>query len=155
MLVGVAVVVLALDQLTKLIAVHLLSDHEPVEVLGGLLTLRIVRNSGAAFGLAGGATIVFTVVAAAVVIVILRIARRLVSLPWALSLGLLLGGAAGNLGDRLFRGPAPLRGHVVDFLELPYWPVFNVADSAIVLAGITMVVYTLRGVAVDGTTSRG
>jgi signal peptidase II len=154
-LLTVAAVVLLLDQLSKLLVVRLLDPADPVSLLGGLLTLRLVRNPGAAFGLAAGATILFTAVAAVVVVVILRIARRLMSLPWAISLGLLLGGAVGNLGDRVFRGPAPLRGHVVDFIELPHYPVFNVADSAIVLAGVSMVIYTLRGMQVDGTTHRG
>ena len=155
LLLAVAAVVLVLDQLSKLLVVRLLDPADPVSLLDGLLTLRLVRNPGAAFGLAAGATVVFTAVAAVVVVVILRIARRLMSLPWAISLGLLLGGAVGNLGDRVFRGPAPLRGHVVDFIELPHYPVFNVADSAIVLAGVSMVIYTLRGMQVDGTVHRG
>ncbi len=112
-----------------------LSDREPVTLLGGLLTLRLVRNPGAAFGFAEGLTIAFTVVAVAVVVVILRLSRRLRSTPWAVALGLVLGGAVGNLVDRIFRAPGPGRGHVVDFLELPHWPVFNLADSAIVSGG--------------------
>lgn len=154
-LVAVALVVLVLDQVAKAIALAQLSDGHVVRLLGGLLTLRLVRNPGAAFGLAAGATIVFSLVALGVVLVVARFASRLASLPWAISLGLLLGGAVGNLVDRVVRDPAPLRGHVVDFLELPHWPVFNLADSAIVLAGVSMVVYTLRGLNVDGTVHRG
>jgi signal peptidase II len=143
--------VLAGDLVSKWLAVRELGDREPVELLGGLLTLRLVRNAGAAFGFAQGLTIAFTVVAAAVVVVILRLSRRLRSLPWAVALGLVLGGAVGNLVDRVFRAPAPGRGHVVDFLELPHWPVFNLADSAIVCAGVLMVLLSLRGISYDGS----
>jgi signal peptidase II len=96
--------------------------------------------------MAQGLTILFTLVALAVVVVILRLARRLQSSWWAAALGLVLGGALGNLLDRLLRSPGPGRGHVVDFLELPRWPVFNLADSAIVVAALLMVVLTARGV---------
>jgi signal peptidase II len=147
----VAGLVLAGDLVTKWLAVRELGDREPVELLGGLLTLRLVRNAGAAFGVAQGLTIAFTLVAAAVVVVILRLSRRLRSLPWALALGLVLGGAVGNLVDRVFRAPGPGRGHVVDFLELPHWPVFNLADSAIVCAGVLMVLLSARGSSYDGT----
>jgi signal peptidase II len=151
LLLGVAGLVLVGDLVSKWLAVRELGDREPVELLGGLLTLRLVRNAGAAFGFAQGLTIAFTVVAAAVVVVILRLSRRLRSLPWAVALGLVLGGAVGNLVDRVFRAPAPGRGHVVDFLELPHWPVFNLADSAIVCAGVLMVLLSLRGISYDGS----
>jgi signal peptidase II len=151
LLLGVAGLVLACDLVSKWLAVRELGDREPVELLGGLLTLRLVRNAGAAFGLAQGLTIAFTVVAAAVVVVILRLSRRLRSLPWAVALGLVLGGAVGNLVDRVFRAPAAGRGHVVDFLELPHWPVFNLADSAIVCGGILIVILSFRGLDPDGT----
>ncbi len=88
-------------------------------MLDGILQLRLVRNPGAAFSFATDMTVVLTVVAAIVVVVILRLSRRLTSVPWAVALGGLLGGALGNLIDRALREPAPLRGHVVDFLELP------------------------------------
>jgi len=138
--------VLTLDLLTKLLAVRELSDREPVELAGGILTLRLVRNSGAAFGMAQGLTVVLTALALVVVVVILRMASRLRSTWWAVALGLVLGGALGNLVDRLFRAPGPGRGHVVDFLELPNWPVFNMADSAIVCAAVLMVLLSARGV---------
>ena len=154
LLLGVAATVLLADALTKALVVRELSDREPVTLLGGLLTLRLVRNPGAAFGFAQGLTIAFTVVAAGVVVVILRLSRRLRSLPWAVALGLVLGGAVGNLVDRVFRAPAPRRGHVVDFLELPHWPVFNLADAAIVSGGILMVLLTLLGVQHDGARER-
>ena len=149
LLLAVAAAVLLADVISKALAVRELGDRDPVELLGGLLTLRLVRNAGAAFGFAQGLTIAFTVVAAAVVVVILRLSRRLRSLPWAVALGLVLGGAVGNLVDRVFRAPAPGRGHVVDFLELPHWPVFNLADSAIVCAGVLMVLLSLRGISYD------
>ncbi len=151
LLLGVAGLVLGADLVTKWLAVRELGDREPVELLGGLLTLRLVRNPGAAFGVAQGLTIAFTVVAAVVVVIILRLSRRLRSLPWALALGLVLGGAVGNLVDRVFRAPGPGRGHVVDFLELPHWPVFNLADSAIVCAGVLMVLLSARGTSYEGS----
>jgi signal peptidase II len=111
----------------------------------------VSRNSGAAFSFAEGATIVFTAVAVAVVVVIARTARRLGSSSWALSLGLLLGGALGNLVDRVFRSPGPGRGAVVDFLDFRVWPVFNLADSAIVVGGLLAVLLSFRGLEIDGT----
>jgi signal peptidase II len=146
----VAGLVVAADQASKALAVAALSGREPVSLLGGVLTLRLVRNPGAAFGLAEGATVVLTLIAVAVTVAVVRLSARLASTPWAVSLGLLLGGAVGNLVDRLVRSPGPLRGHVVDFLELPHWPVFNLADSAIVVAGVTLVLYSLLGLDPEG-----
>ncbi|HEX2314979.1 MAG TPA: signal peptidase II [Thermomonospora sp.] len=151
MLVAVALAALALDTVTKILVVARLEDRTPIELLGGLLTLRVTRNSGAAFSIGTGMTIVFTVIALGVVVAILRTARNLRSLPWAISLGLLLGGATGNLADRILRSPSPLEGHVVDWIELPYWPVFNLADSAIVCGGVLAVVLAARGLQLDGT----
>jgi signal peptidase II len=152
-LVAVAVVALSLDAISKAIVVADLPDRQ-IRLLGGLLTLRVLRNSGAAFNIGNGMTLVFTVIAIGVVVAILRYARRLRSLPWAITLGLLLGGALGNLGDRMLRSPGPLRGHVVDWIELPYWPVFNLADSAIVCGGALAVLLASRGLQVDGTVAR-
>jgi len=137
--------VLALDVVTKIWVVGWEADRE-IELLGGFVVLRESRNSGAAFGLAQGATVVLSVVALGVVAVIARTARRLRSRRWALALGLILGGALGNLVDRLLRDPAPLRGAVVDFIDLPRWPSFNVADSAIVVGGILAVLLSMAGV---------
>ena len=109
------------------------------------------RNPGAAFSFAEGATLLFTAVAVAVVVVILRTARRLRSASWAVALGLLLGGATGNLVDRLFRSPGFARGAVVDFLDFRVWPVFNLADSAIVCGGALAVLLSFRGIELDGT----
>jgi signal peptidase II len=149
LLLAVAALVVAIDQVAKAIAVAQLTDHAPVELLGGALTLRLIRNPGAAFGLATGFTVVFTIFAVVVAVVVVRIGSRLRNRVWAIALAMLLGGAVGNLIDRLFREPGALRGHVVDFLELPHWPVFNLADSSIVCAGALLVLLTFRGVPYD------
>ena len=145
-----AILVIGLDQLTKTLAVDRLSGREPIPIVDGLVRLNLTRNAGAAFSLATGTTWVFTLIAGVVIVVIMRTARRLGSRWWAVALGLLLGGAVGNLLDRLFRAPGVGRGHVVDFLELPHWPVFNIADSSIVTAAVIIAWLGLRGVGVDG-----
>lgn len=146
---AIAVVVLAADQLTKIWAVHTM-DGSRQDVIGGLFGFRLTRNPGAAFSFATGMTWIFTVLAVVVAILIVRLARRLASRLWGVALGLLLGGATGNLSDRLFRAPGFARGHVVDFLELPHWPIFNLADSAICCAAALIVLASLRGVRIDG-----
>ncbi len=151
MLVAVAVAVLVADITSKVIVVATLSGRPPVRLLGGLLTLRVDRNPGAAFSIGTSMTIVFTAIAVGVIIFILRTSRRIRSTAWAVTLGLLLGGATGNLTDRLLRSPGPLRGYVVDWIQLPHWPVFNVADSAIVCGGILAVLLAARGLSIDGT----
>ena len=155
-LVAVAAAVYAADVISKVIVVAMLTENVPVRVVGSLLRLDYLRNPGAAFSLgAGGYTIVFTLIAAAVIVAIVRMARTLASSRWAIALGLLLGGALGNLTDRIFRGPGPLRGWVVDFIQLPHWPVFNVADSAICCGGALMVLLTILGLHPDGQVDRG
>jgi signal peptidase II len=149
-LLAIAAGVLALDIASKAIVVATLSDRPPIRLLGGLLTLRESRNSGAAFSIGTSMTVVFTVIAVGVIIFILRTSRRIYSLPWAVALGLLLGGAMGNLGDRIFRAPGPFRGWVVDWIEVPHWPVFNLADSSIVCGGVLMVLIAARGYRIDG-----
>lgn len=146
-----ALFVYALDVVSKVVAVAQLSDRPPIEVIDGLFTLRLTSNAGAAFSIGTDLTLFLSLISIAVVIGVVWVARRVGSTLWALSLGLLLAGAAGNLTDRLLREPGPLRGHVVDFLELPNWPVFNVADSAIVTAAVLIVVQSLRGISVDGS----
>jgi signal peptidase II len=141
----VAITVVALDQLSKAVVVATLADGEPVRLLGGLITLTYTRNAGAAFSLGGGFTLVFTAVAVAVVVVILRTARRLYSTAWAVALGALLGGAVGNLVDRLVRDPGIGRGHVVDWIQVPHFAVFNLADTAITLSAVGMVLLTVLG----------
>jgi signal peptidase II len=151
LLAAAAVLVLALDVLTKHLVVAHLEHRAPVRLLGGALLLNVSRNSGAAFSFAEGATVLFTAVAVAVIVVIVRTASRLGSRAWAVSLGLLLGGATGNLVDRLFRAPGIGRGAVVDFIDFRVWPVFNVADSAIVVGGLLAVLLSLRGIELDGS----
>ena len=150
-LAGVAAGVLAADAISKAIVAAALPGRPPVRLLGGLLTLRLLRNSGAAFSIGTSMTVVFTLIAVAVIVFIGRTARRLRSLPWAITLGLLLGGAAGNLADRLLRAPGPLRGSVVDWIQLPHWPVFNLADSSVVCGGVLAVLLAMRGLRLDGT----
>jgi signal peptidase II len=145
----VAVLVLAADIVTKAVVVATLSDRAPVRLLGGLLTLRESRNPGAAFSIGPSDTILFTAIAVGVITFIVRTARRIYSLPWAAALGLLLGGATGNLTDRIFRAPGLFRGWVVDWIQVPHWPVFNLADSAIVCGGALMVLLAARGHRLD------
>jgi signal peptidase II len=133
--------------------------NEPVRLLGGLVYLSLIRNPGAAFSMATGMTWLLALIAIGVVVVIIRMAPRLRSTPWAISLGLVLGGAIGNLIDRIFRAPGFLQGHVVDFVSVfgpnaEYFPVFNVADSAITIGGISLVITALLGIDFDGTRTR-
>ena len=147
----VAATAYAVDVIAKIVAVDRLSDRPDVEIVGDLLVLHLVRNPGAAFSTGTGYTQVFTCLAIAAVVVICYLARRIGSLAWAFALGLLLAGVAGNLTDRLLRGPAPLRGHVIDFFMLPHWPVFNVADMLINAAAILILIQVFRGVRLDGS----
>ena len=141
----VAITVLVADLLTKLLVVAKLDYGQRVPLLGPL-SFVLVRNPGAAFSMATGMTWVLTLIALAVVVWILRLGSRLRSSVWAVGLGLVLGGAMGNLVDRIFREPGPMRGHVVDFISVGDWfPVFNVADSAITCAAVLLVVLTLLG----------
>jgi signal peptidase II len=146
----VAAAVLVADQASKLWAERSLEPGQAQQVIGDWLQFRLTYNPGAAFSLGTGYTVVLTLIAIAVVIVVVRMARHLGSRGWALALGLLLGGALGNVLDRIFRDPAPFRGHVVDFIELPHWPVFNVADMAICVAAGIFVLLSFLGVRLDG-----
>ncbi|MGA4542192.1 signal peptidase II [Uniformispora flossi] len=150
-LLGVAAFAYVLDVVTKLLVVAKLEGHDPIDLLGDWLQLRGTRNPGAAFGMGQAYTIVFSLIAATVVVVILRLSRRLYSVPWAIALGLLLGGAFGNLTDRIFRSPGFLRGHVVDFVAPKHFAVFNMADSAIVVGGCLIVLLSFLGLQPDGT----
>lgn len=152
----VAVVVLLADIVSKALVLAHLREGQPVRLLGGAIYLSLTRNTGAAFGLGSGYTVVLGLIAVAVVVVIVVFARRLRSLPWAVSLGLVLGGAAGNLLDRIFRGSVPFRGAVVDFISLfsPYgtgWAIFNLADSALCVGVVIAVFLELTGRRFDGT----
>jgi len=150
-LLAIALTVLTCDIITKSVVVATLSDRAPVRLLGGLLTLRVSRNPGAAFSIGTSMTVVFTAIAVGVVVFILRTSRRIRSLAWAVTLGLLLGGATGNLTDRMLRYPGPLRGYVVDWIQVPHWPVFNLADSSIVCGGVLAVLLAARGTRIDGS----
>jgi signal peptidase II len=152
----IAAVVLAADLATKLAAVAELEHREPVRLFGGALYLVHARNTGAAFSLGEGYTIVLSLFAVGVAVYILRAARRLRSLGWTVGLGLVLGGAVGNLIDRVFRAPGFLRGGVVDFLSLfddggRVWPIFNVADACLVTGVCLLVLLVFRGIQPDGT----
>lgn len=148
---SVAAFAYALDLISKLIVVAKLENHAPVEIFGDWLRLEAIRNAGAAFSFGEAYTVIFTVIAAAVIAVITRLARKLYSLPWAIALGLLLGGALGNLTDRIFRAPGVFEGAVVDFIAPKHFAVFNLADSAIVCGGILIVLLSFRGLDPDGT----
>jgi signal peptidase II len=161
LLAAIAASTLLLDVLSKIVVVAILERHPsvpPVELLGGGLYLVVYRNPGAAFSMATGLTWLLSLIALGVVVVIVRLAPRLRSAGWACGLGLVLGGALGNLVDRLLRAPGPLRGHVVDFLSLlapdgSVWPVFNLADSAIVCGGAVLVLLAATGRELDGSRS--
>ncbi|MEU2182762.1 signal peptidase II [Streptomyces thermolilacinus] len=150
-LMAVAVVAYLLDLGSKMLVVAKLEHHDPIVVIDGLLKFEAVRNPGAAFGIGEAFTVVFTVIAAAVIVVIVRLARKLYSLPWAIALGLLLGGALGNLTDRIFRAPGVFEGAVVDFIAPAHFAVFNLADSAIVCGGFLIVILSFKGLDPDGT----
>ncbi|KUO23007.1 signal peptidase II [Streptomyces dysideae] len=148
---GVAAFAYALDLISKMIVVAKLEHHAPIEIIGDWLKFEAIRNAGAAFGFGEAFTVIFTVIAAAVIVVIARLARKLYSLPWAIALGLLLGGALGNLTDRIFRSPGVFEGAVVDFIAPKHFAVFNLADSAIVCGGILIVLLSFKGLDPDGT----
>ena len=152
MLAAVAAFVLAADAISKAIVVAHLRDDQPVHLIGNVLMLWLTRNPGAAFSVGTGETAVFTVIAFGVIVYIARTARKLYSLGWAIALGLLLGGAMGNLSDRIFRAPGLFRGDVVDWIAVTrFYPIFNLADSAIVCGGILTVILAMRGQHLDGT----
>ncbi|WP_109474703.1 signal peptidase II [Ornithinimicrobium cavernae] len=148
---AIAAVWVASDQVTKNIAEDALSDGSTRPFIGELLQFHLTYNPGAAFSMGTGSTGLLTILAVTVCIVIIWNARRLGSLPWAVGLGLLLGGALGNLIDRLTREPGFGKGHVVDFLMLPNFPIFNVADIGITSAAVLIGLLALRGINPDGT----
>jgi signal peptidase II len=151
LLLGVFAVLYAVDQATKWLAVDRLTGEPQRHVVGDLLRLHLTRNAGAAFSTGTGYTELLTVLAAAAAVFVLWLSRRLGSAWWAVAFGLLLAGICGNLTDRLFRSPGVLRGHVVDFLQLPHWPIFNVADMCINLGALLILVQVFRGTRMDGT----
>jgi signal peptidase II len=153
---GIAAAVTVIDQVAKHLTVVYLADREPVKILWGLVYLMHVRNSGAAFSMGTGVTWVFPIVALVVIIVLGFVIRKVRSTPWAIALGLVLGGVLGNLGDRLFRSPGPFTGHVVDMVSLldsrgQGFPVFNGADSALTIGVVLIILLELTGRQRDGT----
>jgi signal peptidase II len=151
-----ALLAVVLDQVVKELSTKGLTEGEPVRILGGLVYLSLLRNSGAAFSLGSGYTWVFPLVTIVVIGWISFMVRKLRSVPWAIALGLVLGGALGNLGDRLFRAPGPFQGHVVDMISLfgPYgehFAVFNIADSCLSVGVVLAVLLELTGRQRDGS----
>ena len=138
------------DFATKVWAINNLSASNSTKIIGNFLQLTLIRNSGAAFSLAQGATIIFTFFAIFVVGAIAYYAPRITSRGWAIVLGLALGGVLGNLSDRIFRSPGYFTGHVIDWIELTHWPVFNLADTAIVVAAGIAVILSIRNISPMG-----
>lgn len=154
-LAAVALGAVVLDQLTKhwvvtSIGPRLESGEGPIVLLGGLVKLTYLQNTGAAFSMGTSYTWIFSIIAVIVAIVIVRQSRRLGSIWWAVALGGLLGGLLGNLIDRITRPPGPGLGYVVDFIQVPNFAVFNVADSFITCSAVLMVILALRGVPFSG-----
>ena len=164
-LASTAVGIVLIDQVTKAWAVAYLQPRieggeGPIYLIDPLLRLTYVENTGAAWGMGAGYTWIFTIVAVVVGVVIVRFARTITSRAWALALGGLLGGLLGNLIDRLTRPPGPGLGSVVDFIGLPNFPVFNVADMAITCSAVAMIILAWRGIPLsesepDGSSSDG
>lgn len=143
---AIAIAVLVLDQLTKLWAVERLEYKASIHVIGNFFKLSFTRNPGASFSFATGMTWIFTLIAIGVAFAIIRTSKTLTHPVWAACLGGLLGGAVGNLGDRLFRSPGNFQGHVVDFIHFPHFPLFNIADCAIVSSACVMAYMSFRGI---------
>lgn len=138
--VGIAVAGIVLDQVTKTVAIERLDPARPIPLLGGLLNLQLIRNPGAAFSMGEEFTVVLTCVA---IVALAGVSGWLLPkvrhLGWAVATGCLLAGIVGNLIDRLFREPGPFRGHVIDFLQLPHFAIFNVADIFITTAAVLVI----------------
>ncbi|ASY13419.1 signal peptidase II [Candidatus Nanopelagicus hibericus] len=130
--------VFASDYLTKTLAIEYLSD-EPRKVIGSLLQFKLTFNSGAAFSLATSGTIFLSTFSIIVAAAIFYYGRKVTSTGWAIALGLALGGIFGNLSDRIFRPPGGLQGEVVDWIQIPNWPIFNIADMSVVSAAILII----------------
>ena len=147
---------MVIDQAIKLFMVEFVENREgrdPTQIVGSLLQINVIRNPGAAFGFGGGLTIVFSLVALVVAVVVIRQARTMTSRAWAIALGALLGGAIGNLIDRLFREPGFGSGAVVDYVDVQYFAIFNLADASLTLSAIGIAVLALKGVPMGPETS--
>ena len=155
LLAAVALFAYGLDQATKYLVTENLPYQQSVPVIGELLQLHYVRNPGAAFSFATGFTWVLSIIAAGVIVFIIWFAPRIRSLGWAVMFGLVLGGAFGNVTDRLFRPPSFGLGHVVDFIQVWGFPaIFNVADIAVVSAMGLFLLLSLRNVGLDGVRAK-
>ncbi|MBJ7286467.1 MAG: signal peptidase II [Candidatus Nanopelagicus sp.] len=144
-LAATALVVFAVDHFTKFLAIKSLSD-EPKQIIGDILQFRLAFNSGAAFSLASSGTIFLSTFSIIMVAVIFYFGRKVESTKWAFALGLALGGIFGNLSDRIFRSPGGLQGEVVDWIQVPHWPIFNIADMAVVSAAILISYLSWRNI---------
>ncbi|MEV4137929.1 signal peptidase II [Dactylosporangium sp. NPDC049742] len=156
---AVAVVVIGIDLAVKEWTTSVIAHGEPVKLLGGLIYVIYARNSGAAFSMFSDLTWVFPIIASGVIAWLLVMLRSTVSVPWAVALGLVLGGAAGNLGDRIFRAPKPFHGHVVDMFSFlddhaGHFPVFNIADSALTVGVALAILLEFMGRRRDGTSAK-
>ena len=145
-LLSVAWFIWILDLATKAWAVEQLAHREPIKILGSFFQLTLVRNPGAAFSFATNATLLLSLFGIIVLFSITYFAPRITSKGWSIVLGLVMGGILGNLMDRIFREPGFLRGHVIDWMQLPHWPIFNIADSAIVVAAALSMVLTVKNI---------
>jgi signal peptidase II len=144
-----AAVVFALDRMTKLWVEAALAGRPPIEIVPGVLSFNYTTNSGGAFGLGRSAPWVFAGATVLVSVVIVFVSFRLDRRPLALALGLILGGALGNLTDRILNGPG-LSGSVIDFIDLQVWPVFNLADASIVVGAIVLAMSSARREEAEG-----
>lgn len=138
--IGIALAGFVVDLLAKNAALASLDPKNPIPLLGGLVTLQLIRNPGAAFSMGENFTVGLSIVALAALVGVLGwVVPRIRHVGWAVAIGLLLAGIMGNLSDRLFRAPGPFRGHVVDFIQLPYFAIFNVADMFITAAAVMVI----------------
>ena len=148
----IAWVIWLIDFATKTWAIANLDSRDPIKLIGSFLQLTLVKNSGAAFSFATGATLILSIFACCVVAAISYYAPKITSKGWAIVIGLALGGILGNLSDRIFRAPGFFTGHVIDWIQIPNWPVFNIADSAIVVATAIAVVLSIKNISpIQGT----
>lgn len=147
----IAGAVVALDRASKIWAENSLIEGQSQPLVGEFLQLHLVFNPGAAFSIFTNATWVFTVFSTAVSIYIIYKAKEIISRPWQFGAGGILGGAIGNLIDRIINEPGFPNGHVTDFLRLPNWPVFNIADSAVFVSAFFLIAISIRGINYDGS----